>query len=73
MATVTTQKIAVGLRLNNGTSDTGSIRVATVNLPSLSLTGYDDSLALAMVNVLSPCLSLPLIEARKTTTAALSE
>lgn len=61
-ATLYTEKIAVNLLLNNGTTTTGGVRTATVGLGKMSKTGFDADKVLAIVNLLSPCLSKPVHE-----------
>ena len=56
MATVTTKKISVNIKLNNGVDQQGNMKLVTLSLGKLSLTGYDADKALALVNLLEACL-----------------
>ena len=56
MATLTPKKVSVNIKLRNGVDDQGNVKTVTVNLGKLSLTGYDDAKAYALVGLLTPCL-----------------
>lgn len=56
MATVTTKKISFNIKLNNGTDAEGNVKTVTLQLGKLSIAGYNDDKALALANLLQPCL-----------------
>ena len=62
-------KIAVNVKLNNGTSQ-GVVKTVNVGLGTISTTGYDAQKAMNVVNALGDCLSKPVytIQAQKTYT-----
>lgn len=68
MAQETMKKIQVVLNINTGTTSSGGIKISTISLPEISLTGYDISKAIAVASAIAPCLEYTLVEldAKKT-------
>lgn len=71
MATSTPVKYAIQLRLNNGLDPDGNVKVAAISLPKLSVSGYTDEKALAVVAAIEACLSKELIDIYKIFTSAI--
>lgn len=57
MAAETLKKVSVNLKLENGTDAEGNIKLVNVSLGTLSKDSFDADKALAIVQLLSPCLS----------------
>lgn len=53
--TSTPKKVSVSVKLNDGVDSDGNISVVSLSLGSLSLNGYDDEKALAVVSALNVC------------------
>ena len=68
-----TKRVAVSLKLNNGTSTTGSIKTVSVNLGSLNKSAFDAQKAINIVNALSSCLERSVYSTEKTEVSILSE
>ena len=68
-----TKRVAVSLKLNNGTSTTGSIKTVSVNLGSLNKSAVDAQKAINIVNALSSCLERSVYSTEKTEVSILSE
>ena len=64
--TVTPKSLSVSLKLNNGTTDSGTIKTSSLSLGSMSTTAFDADKAMNIVAVLSPCLSKALVRVEKT-------
>ena len=71
--TSTTKKVAVSLKLNNGTTTTGAIKTVSVNLGSLNKAAFDAQKAINIVNVLGTCLERSVYSITKTEVSELSE
>lgn len=56
MATVTPRKISVNIKLDDGVDSQGNAKYVTISLGKISLTGYNQDKAVALVNLLTPCL-----------------
>lgn len=56
-ATVTREKVQFKINLDNGTTATGDVKTVSVNLGTLSTTNYDVDKAIAIANLLEPCLT----------------
>lgn len=69
----TTSKYRVSAKFNNGLDQSGNVKTFSVSLGTLSLTGYTNAAAMAVVAALEPCYSQSLYTVEKTTTSALSE
>ena len=65
------QKIAVNLKLNNGTTKTGAVKTATVSIGSLDKDTFDAEKAIAIVSLLTPCLTKSLYDLQKVETSKL--
>ena len=63
--TSTLEKAVVKMLLNNGTDASGNVKTVSVNLGSLSPTGYDDTKAMAVVTAVAACLSKTLYSVQK--------
>lgn len=72
---VTTQleNIAVKMLLNNGTDAQGNTKTVSVNLGSLSTTGYDATKVLAVVDAVENCLSKTISAVQEVRTSLLSD
>lgn len=64
-ATVTTEKIAVNLLLNNGTTQTGSVKTATVGMGTINKDTFDVDKALAIAELIAQCLAKSVYKVRK--------
>lgn len=73
MATATIKKRTVQLALNNGTDSQGNIKTVNTTLGSTITTGngYTDDKALAIANLIAPCLAKSLHETRRIDTNVL--
>lgn len=54
--TTTLKKVSVALKVNNGLDAHGSIKTASINLGPLSTANFDAGKAMAIVNLIQPCL-----------------
>ena len=70
-ATATVKKIACNLLLNNGTTQTGAVKTATISMGTLDKDAFDADKALALVNLITPCLEKSLYECTKVETSKL--
>lgn len=74
MAVVTQlENIAVKMLLNNGTDAQGNTKTVSVNLGSLSPTGYDATKVLAVVDAVENCLSKTISAVQEVRTSLLSD
>ena len=74
MAAVTTlNKVSVTLKLNNGTTETGTTKTVSVSLGSLDKTAFNADKVMGIVALLTPCLSLPVLSTNKTESSTLTE
>ncbi|MBQ7221414.1 MAG: hypothetical protein IJS28_10580 [Synergistaceae bacterium] len=74
MAAITeSKKVSVAMKLNNGTTATGAVKTASVNLGSLNKAAFDADKALNIVNALAPCFDRMLHIVEKTEVSQLSE
>ncbi len=64
--TSTMTRVAVKMLLNNGTDASGNIKTVSVSLGSLSVTGYDDTKAMAVIAAIGPCLTKSVYSVKKT-------
>lgn len=72
MAVVTLKKIAVNVKLNNGTDSEGNVKLVSVSLGNLSEENYDADEALGVVTALAPCLSKTVSSLEEVKTATIS-
>ncbi len=56
-ATATTTKIAVNLKLNNGTSSTGAVKTLNVSLGTINKDSLDLDKVLALSDLVETCLT----------------
>ena len=74
MAAVTEcKKVAVAIKLNNGTTKTGAPKTVSVSLGKLDKSAFDAQKAINIVNVLVPCLDRSLNAIEKTEVSELYE
>ena len=78
MASRTTTKYTVQMKLNNGSTASGGIRTVSVSLGKLSLTGYTETSTtygkvLSICNALEDCFSKSLHEIVETRTSRLED
>ena len=66
------EKIAVNLKLNNGTTVTGAVKTVTVSMGKMSKTGFDAEKALAVSRLLAPCLTKSIYETVKVETSQIT-
>ena len=64
--TVTPKSLSVSLKLNNGTTDSGTVKTTSVSLGTMSIANYNADKAMAIVGLLTPCLSKALVRVEKT-------
>lgn len=72
-AVVTPEKIAVNLKLNNGLTPTGSVKTLNMKMGNMSLTGFDAAKALAIMNLIQPCLVKTIHKLEKVETSDISD
>lgn len=51
------KRVAVAIKLNNGTDSEGNIKTVSTSLGTLSTSGFDAQKAQNIINALAPCLS----------------
>mgnify|MGYP006916030777 CR=1 FL=1 len=66
-------KVSVNVLLNNGQTATGNVSTLSVNLGTLSTTGYDDQKAMNIVSMLGDCLSKPVYTTKRVNVYTLVE
>lgn len=64
--TTTPKKVSVSIKLNDGVDQSGNVKTVGVSLGTLSLDGYDDTKALAVISALENCLSKEIYSIDKT-------
>ena len=64
-------RVSVTLMLNNGTHD-GKVQTRSLNLGTLSTSGYDDQKAMNVASLLTPVLSKPVYNVQETKVSVLS-
>ena len=72
MATETLKKVAVNLKLENGTDSEGNLKLVNLSLGTLSKDSFDADKALGIVQVLGPCLSKTINSVVKVQTSTIS-
>lgn len=55
--TSTIKKVSVSVKLDVGTTTTGKTKLASLNLGTLSKTGFDADKVMVIVNLLGACLN----------------
>ena len=74
MAAITTLKtVKVTAKLNNGTTASGGIKTANVNLGDLNKSNFDADKAIAIISLLEPCLDKSLYAIEKTEVSSIAE
>ncbi len=71
-ATTTVTKIACNILVNNGTTQTGAIKTATVSLGSINKDAFDADKAYAIAEVVATCLTKALYDIRKVETSSIN-
>lgn len=71
--TLTAQKIALTLKLDNGTSESGAVKTVSVSVASLDKDGWDDDKAFTLATLIGQCLSKNLYAIQKTETSNMTE
>jgi len=64
--------VSVVCKLNNGTTDNGQLKTLDLSLGKMDIDRYDDDKAMAIVNLLRPCLAKDVVEVRKVAVSVLS-
>ncbi|MBQ7544224.1 MAG: hypothetical protein IJT02_04690 [Synergistaceae bacterium] len=72
-ATVTTSKIRVNVKLNNGTTATGATKTVSVSLGNLNKDAFDADKAISIVSLLSPVLDKSIVTVEKVETSTVSQ
>lgn len=73
MATqVTTEKIAVNFKLNNGTTTTGQVKTVSVSLGKMDKDHFDADKIAAIATVIAPCFTKSVYKVHKVETSAIS-
>lgn len=67
-----TEKIAVNLKLNNGTTTTGKVKTVSVSIGKLNKDAFDADKALAVAGLIAECLDKSLYETQKVETSQLT-
>ena len=74
MAVITsTKKISVNVKLDNGTDEKGNVRTVNLGLGNLSLSGFDAEKAMAVVDLIKPCLCHTVYSVEKVEVSELEE
>ena len=74
MAVITTPiKTAVSLKLNNGTTESGTVKTLNVSLGTLNLSAFDASKVFAIAALLEPCLDRAIHRIEKTDTSRIED
>lgn len=74
MAAVTTlNKVSVNVKVNNGTTPTGTVKTLSVSLGSLNKDAFDADKAMAIVRLLEPCLEKALVSVEKVEVSTLTD
>ena len=72
MATVTSTKLRVNVKLDNGTTATGATKTVSISLGSLNKDAFDADKAVTLAGLLSPVLSKSIVTIEKVETSAIS-
>lgn len=60
------KKVSVNVKLNNGVDDKGSVKTVGISLGTLNVNTFEDSKALAIINLLKACLAKSVYAVEKT-------
>lgn len=71
--TSTPIRIAVKMLLNNGTDSSGNIKTISQSLGAMSLSGYDDTKAMAIIAAIAPCLTKTIHSVKKSVDYTLTD
>ena len=71
-ASTVTEKIAVSLRLNNGTTTTGQIKTIGVSIGNLDKTAFNADKALAIAGLIEDCLTKSVYKVQKVETSEIT-
>ena len=71
-ARTVTEKIAVSLRLNNGTSTTGQVKTVGVSIGKLNTAAFDADKALTVAGLIEDCLTKSVYEVQKVETSEIT-
>ena len=69
----TVAKISVNVKLNNGTTASGSVKTVSVNLGNLKTTGFNAQKAMNVIDALTPCLDKAVYEVQKVEVSTLTK
>ena len=73
MATsITTEKIAVNVKLNNGTTATGAVKTVSISLGTMNKSAFDADKVVAIATALAPCLTKSVYRVHRVTTDSIS-
>ena len=72
MATVTSQKVRVNLKLNDGTTSSGATKYVSIPLGSMNKDAFDANKVAAIVGLLSSVLSKGITMVEKVETSVIS-
>ena len=71
--TTTLNKVSVNVKLNNGTNANGTAKTLSLSLGSLNKAAFDASKAMAIVDLLEPCLEKTLHSVEKVEVSTLAD
>ncbi|MBQ7154659.1 MAG: hypothetical protein IJR85_03760 [Synergistaceae bacterium] len=71
--TTTLNKVSVSLKLNNGTSAQGTTKTISISLGSLNKDTFNADKAMAIVELLEPCLDKALVRTEKSEVSILTD
>lgn len=71
-ASTVTEKIAVNLKLNNGSTSTGAVRTITLSMGKMNKDAFDADKALAISSLIAACLTKSVYETVKVETSQIT-
>lgn len=71
-ARTVTEKIAVNLKLNNGSTSTGAVRTITLSMGKMNKDAFDADKALAISRLIAACLTKSVYETVKVETSQIT-
>ena len=71
-ARTVTEKIAVNLKLNNGSTSTGAVRTITLSMGKMNEDAFDADKALAISRLIAACLTKSVYETVKVETSQIT-
>lgn len=71
-ASTVTEKIAVNLKLNNGSTSTGAVRTITLSMGKMNKDAFDADKALAISRLIAACLTKSVYETVKVETSQIT-